>query len=284
MFKETLYNLVVEKLNTVAEDNGIDLKFAGGYDIIYYQNQVPQAVFTSTESVFDYKKQTVIPVAEEYNQETPFFDKPDRSDYVCQYQLMFRLKDLDNVKIVLEELRKYFYENKYHNIEDYNVTFKTTRGSKQATYKFSAGTFMGRYKLDVMIIASKGYLVKDTDKWQIREHGTSTYKEILTIDDLAGTTYNSKPSIQDEKMTNYNTVGSFTAKFRIPYNDNAETNALEELIYSQAMNKNANPNTLFDLKETLNNVEREYLVIINDGSRTKKLNEPLFIEFNVVER
>jgi hypothetical protein len=279
MFKELLYDLVVTKLNEVASDNDIDLKFAGGYDLVMYQNGTPQAVFTSDESKFDYKKGHVIPVAEEYNQETPFFDVADRSDYVTQYQLMFRLKDLANVKTVLEAYRTYFYNNKYHLIDGYNVTFKTTRGSKQATYDMGAGGMLGRYKLDVYLTASKGYLVKDTDIWEIKEYGTTTYTQLETIDDICATDYNDLPSKKTTKMSHNLTAGNFTGKYRIPY----DGSTLSETIYNQIMHKSTNFKTAFDLKETLNGNVKEYRVVINNGARTKKLNEPLFLEFNVVE-
>jgi hypothetical protein len=279
MFKEELYNLVVEKLNYVSTENDLGLTFAGGYDIVMYQNGTPQAVFTSDESKFDYKKGSVIPVAEEYNQETAFFDIADRSDYVCQYQLMFRLKDIAKIKTALEEYRAYFYANKYHSIDGYNVTFKTTRGSKQATYDMGAGNMLGRYKLDVYLTASKGYLVKDTDIWEIKEYGTTGYTQVKTIDDLCATDYNDMPSNKTNIMSHNLTTGNFVGKFRIPY----EGDTLSETIYNQIMNKSTDFNTLFDLRETLNGNVKEYVVKINNGARTKKLNEPLFLEFDVVE-
>ena len=279
VFKELVYDLVVSKLNYVSTENSLGLKFAGGYDVVYYQSGVPTAVFTSDESKFDFKRESVIPVAEEYNQETAFFDIADRSDYVCQYQIMFTLTQLANIKVALKAFRDYFYNNKYHVIDGYNVTFKSTRGNKQATYDIGSGNMLGRYKLDVYLTASKGYLVKDTDIWEIKEYGTSTYTQLELIDDLSATDYSTKASSKTSKMTNYNTVGSFTSKFRIPYK--GET--LDELIYSQIMNKSSNINTIFDLRETLNENVKTYQVIINNGARTKKLNEPLFLEFNVVE-
>ena len=276
MFKEEVYNKVVEVLNL----NTQGLKFASGYDLVYYQSGVPTAVFTSTESKFDYKKESVIPVAEEYNQETPFFDIADRSDYVCQYQIMFRLVDLAKVKTALEEYRAYFLANKYHSIDGYNVTFKVTRGAKQSTYDIGAGNLLGRYKLDVYLTASKGYLVKDTDIWEIKEYGTETYTQLEIIDDICASDYNDQSSIKTIAMTHYLTSGNFTAKFRIPY----DGDTLSELIYNQIMHKSADFNTLFDLRETLNGNVKEYTVVINNGARTKKLNEPLFLEFNVVEQ
>ncbi len=275
MFKEEVYNKVVEVLNL----NTQGLKFASGYDLVYYQSGVPTAVFTSTESKFDYKKESVIPVAEEYNQETPFFDIADRSDYVCQYQIMFRLIDLAKVKIALEEYRAYFLANKYHDIDGYNVTFKVTRGAKQSTYDIGAGNLLGRYKLDVYLTASNGYLIKDTDIWEIKEYGTTTYTQLQTVDDLCASDYNDLPSKKTTKMSHNLTAGNFTGKFRIPYNGDT----LTETIYSQIMHKSTNFKTAYDLKETLNGVTREYRVVINNGARTKKLNEPLFLEFNVVE-
>lgn len=281
MFKEDLYNLVVEKLNYVSTENSLGLTFAGGYDIVYYQSGTPQAVFTSDENKFDFKKGSVIPVAEEFSQETAFFDVADRSDYVCQYQIMFRLTDLANIKLALEAYRTYFLANKYHSIGGYNVTFKTTRGSKQATYDMGAANMLGRYKLDVYLIASKGYLVKDTDIWEIKEYNDTEYTQLKYIDEnVVGTNYNVEPSITSETMKHYPTVGAFHGMFKIPY----EGNTLDELIYSQIMNKGTSIDVLFNLRETLNGNVKEYVVGISSGARTQKLNEPLFIEFNVVEQ
>ena len=80
-------------------------------------------------------------------------------------------------------------------------------------------------------------------------------------------------------MSHNLTAGNFTGKFRIPYNGDT----LTETIYNQIMHKSTNFKTAYDLKETLNGIVKEYRVVINNGARTKKLNEPLFLEFNVVE-
>ena len=40
---------------------------------------------------------------------------------------------------------------------------------------------------------------------------------------------------------------------------------------------------LYNLKETFDGVPREYIVSISGGARTRKINEPVFLEFDVVE-
>lgn len=273
MFKEKLYDLVVDKLNLVAEENDLDLRFAGGYHIVMYQNGTPQAVFTSDESKFDYKKQTVIPVAEEISQETPSVNGSDRSDYVCQYQLMFRLKDLTNIKTALEEFRAYFFNNKHHVIDGYNVVFKVTRGSKQATYDMGAGNMLGRYKIDIYLTASKGYLIKDTDKWEIKKDGESEYQTLPLIEETAGINYTISPQTSETETTytaeNYNN----TKDFNIYYDSSNFVSDLYKLIVEGGISE------VYDLRHTFNGTAGEVQkVIISGASRTLAPNAPLLLK------
>lgn len=164
MFKRDLYNKVIEVLNL----NTQGVLFKGGYLISIYDN-IPYVVDQTTESKFDYSKVEVIPVSEEVSQETPSVNLADRSDYVFQYQIMFRSKREDKVLTALTEFRDYFFANKQHTIDGYTVAFKTSRGDKQGNVPIQGGWFYSFYKISVYLTAIKdGYIYKDTDKWSLK--------------------------------------------------------------------------------------------------------------------
>ncbi len=273
MFKKEL----AKKVNEILNLNSVGLKFELGYNIVFY-NGIPNVINTDSVSLFDYSREEVIPVSEEYSQETPYIDLVDRSDYICQYQLTFRLEHLTSVETALEEYRAYVVANREHIIDGYNVSFKVTRGDKQSTWTMDGGNYYGRYKLDVYTTATQGYLSSVADKWEIRQYGVGDYTTLKLINDQAATSYNIIPSSKSTKTTNVASISSYTSMFQMAYSGTT----LDKLIYQQCMNKGVN-NMKFDIKETFDEVVNEYVVIISSGGRTRKLNEPVFIEFNVVE-
>lgn len=165
MFKSLMYDKVVTQLN----DSTQDTVFQGGYLIGLYNQGSPYVVDSSTLSVFDYQREIVIPVSEEYFTETPSVHAADRSDYVAQYQIMFETTRETEVMTVMDEFRDYFFANKQFTLDGYNVSIKTTRGEKQAGVPVDRGGFYVRFKINVYLTAIKsGYIYKDTDIWQVR--------------------------------------------------------------------------------------------------------------------
>jgi hypothetical protein len=179
-FKKLLYDKVVTVLNLNSEG----LLFDGGYEYIIY-NGMPYVIDQSTTEAYDYQRTEVIPVSEEYNQETPSVNATDRSDYICQYQIMFRVQNLDNVKTALNEFRDYFFTNKQFTLDGYTVGIKTVRGNKQNSIMVEGGNIYAIYKIDVYCTATKyGYIVSDSDKWEMRRQDTLTAGSFVV-----GTTY-----------------------------------------------------------------------------------------------
>lgn len=163
-FKKLLYDKVITVLNT----NSAGLTFDGGYEFIMHQG-IPYVIDQTSLEAYDYQRTEVIPVSEEYNQETPSVNATDRSDYICQYQIMFRIQHVDDVKTALNEFRDYFFADKQFTLDGYTVGIKTVRGNKQASVMVEGGNIYARYKIDVYCTATKyGYIVKDTDIWQMR--------------------------------------------------------------------------------------------------------------------
>lgn len=201
-FKKLAYNEFVERFNTLAEDNNLSVRFDGGYEFINY-NGIPYVIDQTSLNEFDFERTEVVPISEEYNQETPSVNASDRSDYICQYQLMFRLQQLDEVKQVMNLFRDYYFTNKQFTLDGYKVGVKTVRGNKQSSMMVESGNIYARYKIDVYMTATKyGYIVKDTDIWKMRKKNEITNAgsfvllqdyEILTLGDtdwntVAGTT------------------------------------------------------------------------------------------------
>jgi len=274
MFKEELYNKVLDVLNL----NTSGLTFYGGYHMVMY-NGIIMVIDKTTTSAFDFSAKEVIPLSEEYNNETPSVNDSDRSDYVIQYQIMFKLEVLDEIKTALEEFRTYFYANKQHVIDGYNVTFKVTRGDKQPTWTPDGGDFYGRYKLTVYCTATKnGYLYKDTDKWEMRVKDTGDYVQLVESQDIMSNNANSQPDNATTRIKHFNTSSSWANKFQVFYDGGITS----EKIYSWIANKE-NINTKFDLRETFNGVVRDYIVIITGGARTKTKNGMAILEFDVRE-
>jgi hypothetical protein len=169
MFKEKVFDKVIAIFNL----NTQGLTFDGGYDIVFYRdpvgNPIPYVINQSTTNEFAYEREEIIPVSEEYNNETPSVNKSDRSDYVAQYQIMTRIDNLDKVKIALTEFRDKIFDTKQYVIDGYNVSFKTTRGDKQSSIRLEGGNIYCFYKVSVYFTAVKdGYIIKDTDKWEIK--------------------------------------------------------------------------------------------------------------------
>jgi hypothetical protein len=169
-FKKLLYDKIVTTLNL----NTPGLLFEGGYEFVMY-NGIPYVIDQSSLSAFDYERVEVIPVTEEYNQETPSVNAMDRSDYTLQYQIMFRLQHVDDVKTALNEFRDYFFTNKQFTLDGYTVSIKTVRGNKQPSVMVEGGNVYARYKIDVYLTAIKyGYIAKDTDVWKMRKNDIIT--------------------------------------------------------------------------------------------------------------
>lgn len=195
-FKKLLYDKIVETLNLNSEG----LVFDSGYEFVMYKG-IPHVIDQSSLNEFAYERTEVIPVSEEYNQETPSVNATDRSDYITQYQIMFRLANVDKVKTALNEFRDYFFTNKQFTLDGYTVGIKTVRGNKQSSMMTEGGNVYGRYKIDVYCTAIKdGYIVKDTDVWKMRKADETT----LSGDMVADTTY----EIITVGTTDYTLVGA----------------------------------------------------------------------------
>jgi len=181
LFKELVYEKVITVLNLS------NVVFKGGYLIGLYQNGIPYVVDSSSSNEFAYERTEVVPVSEELSNETPSVHLADRSDYYMQYQIFFRTTNGTAVKTALKEFRDYFFANKQHTIGGYKVSFKTSRGDKQATVPVQSGNFYSFFKINVYLTAIKnGYIWKDTDNWKVRLYATSA---IVAGSFLVGATY-----------------------------------------------------------------------------------------------
>jgi len=175
-FKKLLYDKVVTVLNL----NTQGLVFDGGYEFVVY-NGIPHVIDQSSLNEFEYDLAEIIPVSEEYNQETPSVNATDRSDYICQYQVTCRLQNIAELKTALDEFRTYFFTNKNFTLDGYTVGIKTVRGNKQRSMMTEGGNIYARYTIDVYLTATKyGYIVKDTDTWQMRRQDTITAGSFVT--------------------------------------------------------------------------------------------------------
>ena len=170
-FKKLLYDKVVEVLN---DENSVGLLFDGGYEFVVYNN-IPYVIDQTSLNEFEYQRTEVIPVSEEYNQETPSVNATDRSDYICQYQVMCRLQQVQDLKTALSEFREYFFNNKQFTLDGYTVGIKTVRGNKERSMMIEGGNIYARYKIDVYCTATKfGYIVQDADIWKMRKQDEVT--------------------------------------------------------------------------------------------------------------
>lgn len=167
-FKQQLYDEIIRVANEETILNTTEgLSCHGGYEYVIHQG-IPYVINQTSLEVFEWHREEVVPVSEEYNQETPSVNATDRSDYVCQYQFMFRLQKASIMKQALNELRDYFFTNKQFTLGDYTVGIKVTRGNKRSSWK-EGGNIYARYTIDVYVTATKhGYIVKDADIWEMR--------------------------------------------------------------------------------------------------------------------
>ena len=174
MFKKLMYDKVVAQLSSG------DTKFQGGYLIGLDRLHIPYVVNADTLSAFDYEREIVIPVSEEYFTETPSVHAADRSDYVAQYQIMFQTSRETEVMTVMDVFRDYFFTNKQFTLDGYNVSIKTTRGEKQPGVPVDSGDFYVRFKINVYLTAVKnGEIWADSDKWEIRLHAINAGSFII---------------------------------------------------------------------------------------------------------
>lgn len=276
MFKESVYKKVVQVLN---EETTSGLKFDSGYDVVFLQNGVPNAVFTNTESKFDWSLDEVIPVAEEISQETPSVNDSDRADYVFQYQLMFRLNQLDNVKTALEEFRTYFFNNKTHVIDGYNVAFKVTRGDKQATYELNAGNMVGRYKITLYATASKGYITTDDDGYYIRPYNNGTYTKIPHTKTIGTFLANTTPDISDLESTYKLTSYTNNIKITAYYDDSV----FMQDIYNIWIGEIGDLNEAYQVRHKFNGTFSQPIAVVVSGvSRTEETNAMALFEFDLL--
>lgn len=274
MFKRDLYELIIAKLNL----NTQDVLFKGGYLISIYDG-IPYVVDQTTESKFDYAKKEVIPVSEEISQETASVNLADRSDYIFQYQIMFRTKREDKVLTALDEFRTYFFANKQHTIDGYTVAFKVNRGDKQGNIMIQGGWFYSFYKISVYLTAIKsGYIKKDADIWQLRLKDTGSYETLKLESDTFATTGTPAFSSKGEKVVGTINNTAVSSKIRFFYNEGA----METKVYQWIMNK-LDRDTLFNFKHTFNSVAYEYVGLIVGGARTLLDNGTVILEFDWIE-
>jgi len=279
MFKEEVYNFIITTLNL----NTQSMVFDGGYDIVFYRdpvgNPIPYVIDTSSTSSYDYAREEIIPVSEEYNNETPSVNGSDRSDYVAQYQVMVRIENLPAVKVALTEFRDYLYANKQHTIDGYKVGFKTTRGDKQASVRLEGGNIYCFYKISVYFMAIKnGYIYKDADTVSIRLKDTGSYVPLTITDEVTGNAGNPIMSDSSGKSKGELTTMTLNTTIRFYYN----STAMEKLIYAQIQNKGPK-NQLFDIRTIFDGITYDYVAIISGGGKTKSPNGAALFEFNWME-
>ena len=275
MFKELLFDEVARVFN---EETTVGLKFVGNKDLVWYDN-VPYLIDKTSLNPFDWEETEVIPISEEYNQETPTVNPLDRSDYVVQYQLYFRLDNLENIKTALEEFHAYFQSNRQTVIDGYNVAFKVTRGEKQSTWAVGAGNYWGRYTFSVYATASKAYISKDTNGWYIREVGETEYYKIPVIKEMIGYATTPNPDTSEEYTTFTNQFYSNTFKLQAQYDSSdfmKELNGLARGIVTDI-------NTKYEVYSVFDGVTSSLTTMIVSGaSYTQEPNSPAFIEFDLL--
>ena len=273
--------LVYEKVVTVLNLNTQGLVFAGGY-LLAWHNGIPYHIDQSSLSQFDWNREEIIPVSEEFNQETPSVNGADRSDYIAQYQIMFRLSadtTESMVQTALEEYRTYMFANKQHVIDGYKVSFKVTRGDKQPNFTIEGGSFYGYYKLTVYFTAIKnGYIYKDADTVSIRIKDTGSYEVLIETEEATGNAGN--PVVSDASGTSKGLLTTMTLNNTIRFYYNSST--MEKAIYAQIQNK-GNKNQLFDIKTIFDGITYDYVAIITGGGKTKSPNGAAILEFNWME-
>ncbi len=169
MFKEEVYNKVISLINL----NTQGIVVAGGYDIVFYRDQVgnpiPYVINQTSSNKFVWTREPIIPMSEEYSNETPSVNLSDRSDYVTQYQFMCQVEHLTKLKAALEEFRDAIFVAQKYTIDGYTVSFKTTRGDKQPSVRMEGGNIFCFYKISINFTAVKnGYMISSADKWEIR--------------------------------------------------------------------------------------------------------------------
>jgi len=275
MFKKEMYEAVVAQLN----DNTKDTKFQGGYLIGIYGQGVPYVVNSSSLSQFDYQREIVIPVSEEYFTETPSVNLADRSDYVAQYQIMFQTQREDEVMTVMDEFRAYYFANKQLTVDGYTVAIKTTRGDKQPAVDVDHGNFYVRFKINVYLTAIKnGYIYKDTDKWELRLQGVGDYETLKLADDVFTTTGN--PEFSNETGISKGIVSTTTANSDIRFFYNSQP--MEKKVYDWLMNK-LDKDTLFDFKHTFDGTTYTYIGLIVSATRVRLDNGVAILKFGWIE-
>ena len=275
--QEQVYDYVVTTLNLTTTP----LMFRAGYHISL--NKGIYRVIDDSGSLFNYKVKEVIPVTEEYANETPSVNKADRADFATSYQFVYRIKDnnLNDVRTALAEYRAYMLANKDVVIDGYNISFKTTRGDKYPDSLQEDGSFYGRYIIKVYFTAVKyGHLSTNSDKWEMKLYGGATYEELTTTQDTSATSCNTQPSIKSNKIIHFNTASSFTTRINVIYNPSSP---MSLLLYRFCMNKQASLNQWYSLKETFNSIVSEYTVIITSASRTRMPSGLIIMEIGIAE-
>lgn len=276
MFKELLFDEVARVFN---EETTIDLLFEGNKDLVVYDN-IPYLIDKTSLNPFDWGRKEVIAISEEYNQETPTVNQFDRSDYVIQYQLYFRLDDLDDIKTALEEFRAYFQTNRQKVIDGYNVAFKVTRGEKQSTWAVSAGNYWGRYTVSVYATATKAYVTEDANGWYIRNKTTGgEYYKIPVIKEMIGYATTPNPDTSEEYTTFTNQFYSNTVKLQAQY----DSSDIMKVIHGLARGVVSDINTKYEVYNVFDGVTSSALtMVISGASYTQEPNSPVFLEFDLL--
>jgi hypothetical protein len=275
--KELIFNKLAEVLKEKGTENGLTIE--SGYDCLWYQDGTPTAVVTDTSSIFNYEVVNTIPFSEVLSDETPSVNSSDRSEFNLQYMITFQLEVIDKVKLTLQSYRDYFFENRHQVLGDYNVVFKVVRGNKIRSWEAQSGELMGAYQLGVYCTASKGYLNKPTDKWEIRNVTQSgTFVDLPLLSESCSYQANTNPSLAEPNTTF--TVKSYVLnkKFTIYYDESTFAKEVYDLAVYGGVSET------YEIKETFDGITgTAQKVLIVGATRTIQPNAPLILDFDLLK-
>lgn len=272
MFKKTLFNFIGDILEGKMLEQ--ELFLDRNYEKVYYTKDVPTAINPETGNAWEYKQEEVIPFTEGYNQETPSVNLSDRSEFVMSFNIFFNVKKKDKVHDALEAYRTYFFENKIHVLDGYNVAFKVVRGNKGVDVQTTGGNMFNTYTLNVYATATKTYIVGDDVSVKIKLKGDVDYTTAKYIQDLSSTDYGTKSSQKGEVLTHYANIKSTNLQYQLYY----ENNTLMKELYKHCVGQGTR-NQVFTIETTFDDMTFTYtdLIVLSAG-RTVLPNETVIME------
>jgi len=285
MLQQEIYNYILMKANLTTQE----ITIKGNFVFLVIGDR-PTMLEASTLNAFDTVKNKFIPMAETIDEEIPFRENNNRSDWVKQYAFQFPLRLKTEVITALNELRDYFYTHKTHTITDgstnYTFDFKVSRPRLTAISPPQAGDVYITYSMQFTGVSIEHGKMSSGAVIKMRKDGVAALVTLLhdTITVSSKTAFDPLTLVDDIVNTKNNPLARGVGfQCEIYYDDSTTlTKALADDIYNSIGGKLART-TKFDFETVFNGITSTYECYISGGSYVFKDGLVQKLIFEMVE-